>query len=70
MVVRGWGDHAKEQTMGEMIDKAKGAVNDAMGKAKQHSDNPNTRNEGAAQQVKGKLQKAKGSVEGALGDKI
>jgi len=56
--------------MGEMIDKAKGAVNDAMGKAKQHSDNSNTRDEGAAQQVKGKLQKAKGSVEGALGDKI
>ena len=56
--------------MGEMIDKAKGAVNDAMGKAKQHSDNENTRNEGASQQVKGKLQKAKGAVEGALGDKI
>ena len=56
--------------MGEMIDKAKGAVNDAMGKAKQHSDNPDTRADGTAQQVKGKLQKAKGSVEGAMGDKI
>ncbi len=56
--------------MGEMIDRAKGAANDAMGKAKQHSDNPETRNEGAAQQVKGKLQKAKGAVEGALGNDV
>lgn len=56
--------------MGELIDKAKGAANDAMGKAKQNSDNPATRDEGAAQQVKGKLQKAKGAVEGAFGDKI
>ncbi|MFM5918381.1 MAG: CsbD family protein [Novosphingobium sp.] len=56
--------------MGELIDKAKGAVNDAMGKAKQHSENPDTRQEGAAQQAKGKLQKAKGAVEGALGNDI
>ena len=56
--------------MGELIDKAKGAANDAMGKAKQHSDNPNTRDEGAAQQIKGKLQKAKGAVEGALGNDV
>ena len=60
----------KEKAMGELIDKAKGAANDAMGKAKQHSDNPETRNEGAAQQVKGKLQKAKGAVKGALGNDI
>ena len=56
--------------MGELIDKAKGAANDAMGKAKQHSDNYNTRDEGAAQHAKGKLQKAKGAVEGALGNKV
>ena len=56
--------------MGEMIDKAKGAVNDAMGKAKQHSDNPETRADGMGQQAKGKLQKATGAVKGALGDKV
>ena len=56
--------------MGEMIDKAKGAVNDAMGKARQHSDNPETRADGTTQQAKGKFQKATGAVKGAFGDKV
>lgn len=56
--------------MGELIDKVKGNVNEAIGKAKQHSDNPETRDEGAKQELKGKGQQLKGAVKGALGDNI
>lgn len=56
--------------MGELIDKAKGAANKAVGKMKQTSDNPDTRADGAAQETKGKLQNAKGAVKGALGNEI
>ena len=56
--------------MGELIDKIKGNVNEALGKAKQNSDNPNVRDEGAAQELKGKGQQAAGKVKGALGDDI
>jgi uncharacterized protein YjbJ (UPF0337 family) len=56
--------------MGELIDKVKGNVNEAIGKAKQKSDNPNTRDEGAAQEIKGKAQQTAGKIKGALGDDI
>ncbi|MBX9730725.1 MAG: CsbD family protein [Sphingomonas sp.] len=56
--------------MGEMIDKVKGNINEAIGKAKQHSDNPATRDEGAAQSLKGKGQQLAGKVKGTLGDDI
>ena len=56
--------------MGELVDKVKGNVNEAIGKAKQKSDNPNTRDEGAGQELKGKAQQLKGAVKGALGDNI
>lgn len=56
--------------MGEMIDKAKGLANEAVGKVKQHSSNPETRAEGAAQELKGEAQKLQGDVKGAFGDKI
>jgi len=56
--------------MGELIDKVKGNVNEALGKAKQNSDNPETRDEGAAQEGKGKAQQFTGKVKGALGDDI
>jgi uncharacterized protein YjbJ (UPF0337 family) len=56
--------------MGELIDKIKGNVNEAIGKAKQKSDNPDTRDEGAGQEVKGKAQQFAGRVKGALGDDI
>jgi len=56
--------------MGELKDKVKGTVNEAIGKAKQHSDDPAIRDEGAAQEVKGKFEKVKGAVKGAFGDKI
>jgi uncharacterized protein YjbJ (UPF0337 family) len=52
--------------MGELTDKIKGNVNEAVGKAKQHSSNPDTRGEGAAQEVKGKFEQAKGAVKGAI----
>lgn len=56
--------------MGELVDKIKGNVNEAIGKAKQESNNPETRDEGAAQELKGKGQQFAGKVKGALGDDI
>lgn len=60
--------------MGELIDKAKGAVNDAIGKAKESHGRNNGDDalvaEGKAQQAKGAGQKLKGSVKGALGDNV
>ena len=60
--------------MGEFIDKAKGAANEAIGKAKvtagQKTDNPDMIIKGAEQQSKGKSQKVVGAVKGTLGDKV
>jgi len=56
--------------MGELTDKIKGNVNEAVGKAKQQSGNPDTRDEGAGQEAKGKVEQVVGSVKGALGDKV
>ncbi len=60
--------------MGEFIDKAKGAANEAIGKAKvaagQKTDNPDMIIKGAEQQSKGKAQKVVGTVKGMLGDKV
>ncbi len=52
--------------MGELADKIKGNVNEALGKAKQQSDDPDTRKEGAAQELKGDAQQIKGAVKGAI----
>ena len=52
--------------MGELADKIKGNVNEAMGKAKQHSDDPDTRDEGAGQELKGKAEQVKGDIKGAI----
>jgi uncharacterized protein YjbJ (UPF0337 family) len=60
----------EEIIMGELTDKIKGNVNEALGKAKQHSDDPETRDEGAAQEIKGKGEQFMGKVKGALGDDI
>ncbi|MXP27301.1 CsbD family protein [Porphyrobacter algicida] len=56
--------------MGELVDKIKGNANEAAGKIKQQSNNPETRAEGQAQEAKGKGQQLKGKVKGALGDDI
>jgi len=56
--------------MGELTDKIKGNVNEAIGKAKQNSSDPATRDEGAGQELKGKGQQVAGKVKGALGDDI
>ena len=56
--------------MGELTDKIKGNVNEAIGKVKQQSDNPETRDEGAAQEIKGKAEQTVGKIKGALGDDI
>ena len=56
--------------MGELTDKIKGNVNELIGKAKQHSDDPKTRTDGVAQELKGKGQQVAGSVKGVLGDKV
>jgi len=60
--------------MGEFIDKAKGATNEAIGKAKiaagRKADKPGLIAKGAKQQSKGKAQKLAGAVKGAFGDKL
>ena len=56
--------------MGEILDKAKGHANEAIGKTKRAigdaTDRPDIRAEGDAQEAKGDLQKAKGAVKGAI----
>ena len=56
--------------MGELTDKIKGNVDEMVGKAKQHSSDPETRDEGAGQEIKGKGEQFAGKVKGALGDDI
>ncbi|OYY91486.1 MAG: CsbD family protein [Sphingomonas sp. 28-66-16] len=56
--------------MGELTDKIKGNVNEAIGKAKQHSNDPETQADGAQQEMKGKAQQTAGKIKGALGDDI
>jgi len=56
--------------MGELTDKIKGNVNEAVGKMKQQSGNPDTRAEGEAQELKGKVEQVAGKVKGVLGDDI
>jgi uncharacterized protein YjbJ (UPF0337 family) len=52
--------------MGELTDRIKGNVNEAVGRAKQESGDPETRDEGAGQELKGKGQQIKGAVKGAI----
>jgi uncharacterized protein YjbJ (UPF0337 family) len=52
--------------MGEITDKIKGNVNEAVGRAKQESGDPATRDEGAGQEIKGKAEQLKGDVKGAI----
>ena len=67
--------------MGELTDKIKGNVDEAIGKAKQavagHPDDPDRTEkgdkleaEGAKQELKGKGEQFIGKVKGALGDDI
>lgn len=54
--------------MGEITDKIKGNINEMAGKLKQNSDDPDTRAEGAGQELKGKGQQLKGDVKGVIND--
>jgi uncharacterized protein YjbJ (UPF0337 family) len=54
--------------MGEFTDRLKGAANQAAGNAKQESADPDVRDEGAAQELKGKGQELKGKVKGVIND--
>jgi uncharacterized protein YjbJ (UPF0337 family) len=56
--------------MGELTDKIKGNVDEIAGKLKQGSDDPETRDEGKDQELKGKGEQFVGNVKGALGDDI
>lgn len=60
--------------MGRFIDKAKGAANEALGKAKvavgKRTDAPELIVCGAKQQIKGGAQKVSGAIKGALVDKL
>ena len=56
--------------MGEFIDKAKGAANEAIGKAKvaagKNTDNPELIASGAAQQIKGQAQRISGNLKASF----
>jgi uncharacterized protein YjbJ (UPF0337 family) len=52
--------------MGEFTDKIKGSANKAMGDVKQNSADPDVRDEGKAQKLKGAGQKLKGEVKGVI----
>jgi len=60
--------------MGEFTDKVKGTANETAAGVKNvvadATDNPKLKAEAAAQSLKGKAQKAAGSVKGAFGDKV
>ncbi|SFP36130.1 CsbD family protein [Sphingomonas rubra] len=60
--------------MGEFTDKVAAAANKAVGSVKEalgdHNHDESLKAEGQAQQAKGTGQDVKGSVKGALGDKI
>ena len=56
--------------MGKLTETVKSTANEAIGKIKQQSNNPETRAEGRAQELKGEAQKVKGKVQGAMGDDI
>lgn len=60
--------------MGELTDKAKAAGNKIAGAAKEaagrNQNDPDLAAEGQAQKAKGTVQDVKGSIKGALGDKI
>ncbi|WP_339693754.1 CsbD family protein [uncultured Parasphingorhabdus sp.] len=48
--------------MGELLDRLKGNVNEAVGKAKRKSSDPEVRAKGAMQEIKGKAQQVKASL--------
>lgn len=56
--------------MGKLTENIKGTANEVVGKVKQQSNDPETRTEGLQQELKGKAQKVKGDIQGAMGDKI
>jgi uncharacterized protein YjbJ (UPF0337 family) len=64
------GRKKKESQMGEMIDKVKGAANQAAGKVKKAvgdaTNDPALEAKGAAQELKGKAQQLKGDAKGAV----
>lgn len=57
-------------TMGELTDKIKGNAKEAVGKAKQHSGDEHTREQGRQQEAEGKINQMEGEVKGKLGDDI
>jgi uncharacterized protein YjbJ (UPF0337 family) len=59
-----------EEVMSKLTENIKGTANEVVGKVKQQSNDPETRADGLKQELKGKAQKVKGDVQGALGDKI
>ena len=62
--------HKRRIHVGQLKEEIKGNANEAIGKVKQESGNPETRSEGQMQEEKGELQEEKGEFEGALGNDI
>lgn len=56
--------------MGKLTDNIKGTANELAGRVKQQSNDPETRADGLKQELKGKGQKVKGDIKGAMGNDI
>ncbi len=56
--------------MGKLTETIKGSINEIVGGIKQQSDKPEDKAEGVVQELKGKAQKVKGKIDGALGNDI
>jgi uncharacterized protein YjbJ (UPF0337 family) len=54
--------------MGEIKDRIKGNANQAIGDMKQQSADPDVRDEGSAQKLKGTGQDLKGKIKGVIND--
>jgi uncharacterized protein YjbJ (UPF0337 family) len=56
----------RDFNMGEFTDKLKGGANKAVGGVKQNSTDPEVRQDGDAQRLKGSGQELKGKVKGVI----
>lgn len=56
--------------MGKLTENIKGTTNEVIGKVKQQSNDPETRADGMKQELKGKAQKVKGDIQGAMGNDV
>jgi uncharacterized protein YjbJ (UPF0337 family) len=64
--IRSAGPGTRYRNMGEFTDKLKGGVNKTVGGVKQSSSDPEVRQDGDAQRLKGSGQEVKGKIKGVI----